>query len=73
MSIDEIPKAILERTQQMSEIVQVLDAHREGRSVDVRCRICGTPVALVEVEATNTLLVSCEKGCTRLRAQRAKP
>jgi translation initiation factor 2 beta subunit (eIF-2beta)/eIF-5 len=73
MSIDEIPKAILERTPQMAEIVQVLDAHREGRSVDVRCRVCGTPVTLVEVEATNTLLVSCEKGCTRLRAQRAKP
>jgi hypothetical protein len=73
MPIDEIPKAILERTPQMAEIVQVLDAHREGRSVDVRCRICGTPVTLVEVAATNTLVVSCEKGCTRLRAQRAKP
>jgi hypothetical protein len=73
MPSDEIPKAILERTPQMAEIAQVLDAHREGRSVDVRCRVCGTPVTLIEVAATNTLLVSCEKGCTRLRAQRAKP
>jgi len=73
MLIDEIPKAILERTPQMAEIVQVLDAHREGRTVDVRCRVCGTPVTLVEVAATNTLLVSCENGCTCLRAQRAKP
>jgi hypothetical protein len=56
----------------MAEIVEVLDAHREGRTVDVRCRVCGTPVTLVEVAATNTLLVSCEKGCTRMRVQRAK-
>lgn len=71
--IDEIPKAILERTPQMAEIVEVLDAHREGRTVDARCRVCGTPVTLVEVAATNALLVSCEKGCTRMQAQRAKP
>lgn len=70
MPIDDIPKSILERTPQMAEIVQVLDAHREGRTVDVRCRFCGTPVTLVEVAATNALVVSCEKGCTRMRAQR---
>ncbi len=73
MPIDEIPKVVLERTPQMAEIVQVLDAHREGRIVDVRCRVCGTPVTLVEVAATHTLLVSCEKGCTRMRVQRGKP
>ena len=73
MPIDEIPKAILERTPQMAEIVEVLDAHREGRTVDVRCRICGTQVKLIEVEATNTLVVTCEKGCTRMRVQRGKP
>jgi hypothetical protein len=73
MPIDEIPKAILDRTPQMAEIVEVLDAHREGRTVDVRCRVCGTPVTLVEVAAINTLVVSCEKGCTRMRAQREKP
>ena len=73
MPIDEIPKAILERTPQVAEIAQVLDAHREGRSADVRCRVCGTAVTLVVVAATNTRVVSCEKGCTHLRAQCAKP
>jgi hypothetical protein len=73
MPIDEIPKALLERTPQLAEIHQVLDAHREGRPVDVRCRVCGTPVTLVEVAATHTLVVACENGCTYLRARRAKP
>ena len=73
MPIDEIPKAILERVPQVAEIVQVLDAHREGRTVDVRCRVCGTPVTLIEVAATNALVVSCEKGCTLMRVQCAKP
>ena len=73
MPRDEIPKAILERTPQLAEIDQVLDAYREGRSVDVRCRVCGTAVTLVVVAATNTLLVSCEKCCTLLRAQCARP
>jgi hypothetical protein len=73
MTTDEIPEAILKRTPQMAEIAQVLDARREGRTVDVRCRICGTPVKLFEIEATNALVVTCEKGCTRMRVQRAKP
>lgn len=57
----------------MAEIVQVLDAHREGRTVDVRCRTCGTPVTLAESAATGTLVVSCEHGCTHMRVSRAKP
>jgi hypothetical protein len=73
MPSDEIPKAVLERTPEMDEIVKVLDAHRQGRVVDVRCRVCGTPVTLVEVAATNTLQVSCEKGCARMRVRRGKP
>ncbi len=70
MMKDELPPSILARHPELVQVGEALRAYREGRTVETRCGLCGKPLEVIDVVATNELWVTCPTGDTNFRVRR---
>ncbi len=71
MSSEKISEALLARHPELVQVNEVLTAYDEGSQASFHCSICGQPLTITHMEATNGLWVTCSEGCTTFRVQRS--